>query len=243
VTIGGICVVKDEEEWIYYAISSIKPYVDRFIVVDGGSTDRTMSEIRRAGITPSIIGGTLTEKRNAAAELTGCDWIWWIDGDEVWTNKDAESVVEYIKIYADNPDISILRPHLYRFIGDRFHYDIQRYSMSRIYRNCDVKMYGKSFPHCCDALARSEEDLDIVKGPYTVEARVDKPYVLQIDATFYHYAECGSLLHRKSKWYNYIRSAFPHNDDRWVLEKLQTVKWGVSSDRRPFLGPQPEVFG
>ena len=45
-TVGGICVVKNEERWIYYAIRSIQLLVDKFVVIDNGSTDRTITEIR-----------------------------------------------------------------------------------------------------------------------------------------------------------------------------------------------------
>lgn len=242
-TIGGISVIRNEQDWVYYSLKSIQDYVDNFIVIENGSTDRTVPEILRAGITPLYRDGSVAELRNEAASLTGCDWTWWIDGDEVWCNEDAERVVKYIKMYDDNPDVSILDFSLIRFVGDRFHWDGETsYRMPRVYRNSDVRMYGKSFPHCCDALARCEDDLDIVKGPYTTEAKVDKPYIMGVDCTFHHYAECGSYLHRKAKWYNYIKSSCPDNSASWIMQKLDGVKWGVDSKKVPWHGAQPEVF-
>ena len=241
-TIGGVCVVKNEDRWIRYALNSIKEYVEPFIVIDNGSTDRTVPEIKRAGITPLIKEGTVKDLRNFAADKTMCDWIWWIDGDEVWCKEEAEKVVEAIMEYKADESVSILNPQLYRFIGDRFHYDGKTYRMPRIYRNKDVRMYGQSFPRAIDALARKESDLKQVQGKFTVEVRVDEPYIKEIDATFYHYSECNTLLDRTRKWWGYIHGSNPSHPGNKLLEMVYKQDWGIHSEYKSFIGVQPEVF-
>lgn len=39
-------IVKNEDQFIWYAISSVLPYVDKFIIFDTGSTDKTVEIIR-----------------------------------------------------------------------------------------------------------------------------------------------------------------------------------------------------
>jgi glycosyltransferase involved in cell wall biosynthesis len=241
-SIGGICVVRNEQNFIYYALKSILPFVNGMVVIDNCSTDRTVAEIKRAGVDPLVMEGTVAELRNKAADIVDCDWVWWIDGDEVWPTEEAEKVVRYTDRYAEDESVSILQPRLLRFIGDRFHYDrCTVYSMPRIYKHKDVRMYGKSFPFCVDALARDASHLKIIDG-LIKEARVDEDYIVPIDATFYHYAECGSLLHRKTKWFRYIQSSNANASTSDVMERLRGATWGVSSPSFPFNGPQPEVF-
>lgn len=242
-TVGGICIVCNEERWIYYALKSIQEYIDKFVVIDNLSTDRTVSEIIRLGITPIQKAGTVKDLRNEAAELTGCDWVWWIDGDEVWEDIQAVKARACIDAYDRNKDISILNCQLLRFIDDRFHYDGQIYRMPRIYRNSDVKMYGQSFPRAIDALARKEEDLKPYQGRFTMEVRVEEDYIKDSDACFFHYAECNTLLDRQRKWYGYIKGSNPDLPHEKILEMVYQQDWGITSQSIPFLGEQPEVFG
>jgi len=241
-TVGGICVVRNEERWVYYALKSISRYVDNFVIIDNMSTDRTPYEIGRARLEFSRKEGTVKDLRNEAAKLTGCDWIWWIDGDEVWCENSADVVMKSITKYNDDSSVSILNTQLYRFIDDRFHYDGRIYRMPRIYRNADVKMYGQSFPRAIDALARQEDDLKQFVGKHTTEVRVEEPYIVDIDATFYHYAECNTLLDRKRKWYGYIKGSNPDASSSKLLDMLDQQVWGVNSDKMVFKGIQPEVF-
>ena len=48
-------IVKNEDQWVFYAINSVLPYVDELIITDTGSTDHTL-ELIRSIHSPKIIG-------------------------------------------------------------------------------------------------------------------------------------------------------------------------------------------
>lgn len=239
-TVGGICVVRNCEQWVRYSLESIKSFVDTFVVIDNLSTDRTPVEIARTGIPFETKDGTVADLRNYAADKTGCDWIWWIDGDEVWCNAEAKKVVEAIKFFDSKKDVSILEFKQHRFVEDRVKMESPKVvgTMPRVYRHADVRMWGKSFPVAMDALARSEEHLEVVHGAYHTEVRVNQPYIRLVDAMFYHYAECNTLLDRCRKWYGYIKgsgSLAPFAD-------MEKQVWGIDTPYSTFVQKQPEVF-
>jgi len=240
--LGGMCVVKNQDDYVYYAIKSVLPYVDRMVVFVNDGNDRTYQEAMRAGAEVYKKTGQLADLRNEAADMLNCDWVWWFDGDEVWPQESAMKVRDVVSSYDKDLDTSILSVKLVRFVDDRFHWDGQTHAMPRIYRHKDVKMYGKGFPACVDALARREEDLEIVYGETHNEARVPQPYIKDVDLLYYHYAECNTLLQRKQKWYGYISSS---NDDGFAknFKRLQQQRWGIEHQSRAWQGPQPEVFG
>jgi len=239
--LGIISVVKNEEKWVYYSLSSLRPLLDmgaKYCIIDGNSTDRTQAEIKRAGFNFETSDEDLVTLRNRAADTIGTDWIWWIDADEVWTTDNLNKVLKEIKNCPDH--ISILNSKYIRFVGDRYHYDGIEYRMPRIYKK-RVRMYGKSFPVALDALAESEDHLEIVKLGNVYEARNNKEYIKDIDATFYHYAECNTRLDRMRKWYGYIKNSNKTTHD-YTIKKLYEQKWGINSTKFPFDGEQPEVF-
>ena len=40
------CLIKNEERWVWYALQSVLPYVDKILVWDTGSTDNTVEIIK-----------------------------------------------------------------------------------------------------------------------------------------------------------------------------------------------------
>jgi len=82
----SLCVIaRNEEASLARCLASAAPFVDELVVVDTGSTDRTV-EIARAG--GAVVGhftwcDDFAAARNAALELAGGDWILSLDADEV----------------------------------------------------------------------------------------------------------------------------------------------------------------
>jgi glycosyltransferase involved in cell wall biosynthesis len=97
-------IVKNEDQWVYYAIQSVLSYVDEFLIVDTGSTDHTVEIIRsikskKIKFTESQVTtpGDMTKLRNSQIQETKSDWIWLVDGDEIYPKSVAEEVVTSIK--------------------------------------------------------------------------------------------------------------------------------------------------
>lgn len=244
--VAGMMVVKNMEKWVYYAVKSLN-FLDKFFIIDNGSTDRTVSEIQRAGVEPEIVcepDTTLLELRNRIIDrCQSYDWVWWADGDEVWPSSSCSEALAEMQKYVRDDSISILQPKNIRFIGDRFRAeDAFAAHMPRIFKPKRVRMYGKSFPYAQDALAEKAEHLDPFYGLHTTEVRVDRPYVVNINASFHHYTCCNTYLERFGKWFRYIASSHPDESFEQIMERMKTQDWGVREKSTEYHGVIPGVF-
>ncbi len=91
-------IVKDEENNIERALSSIKPYVDEIIVVDTGSTDRTVELARK--YTDKIYfhewKNDFSEARNNSLKYPTCEWVLIYDADEE-VREDFTGIREFLQ--------------------------------------------------------------------------------------------------------------------------------------------------
>ncbi len=117
-------VVKNEDQWVWYAIKSVLPYVDQFLITDTGSSDNTLMLIKSINSPKIELSSTvitrpsqLTQIRNDQIKATKGDWIWIIDGDEVYTSSLCEEIVDYINDLKIN-GIAVRR---YDLLGDVYH--------------------------------------------------------------------------------------------------------------------------
>ncbi len=78
-------IVKDEEEFLPQCLKSVEKLVDEIIVVDTGSTDRTMEIARKfdANVIETDWIDDFSAVRNISFEAAAGDWILWLDADEV----------------------------------------------------------------------------------------------------------------------------------------------------------------
>jgi glycosyltransferase involved in cell wall biosynthesis/Tfp pilus assembly protein PilF len=83
-TISCCMIVKNEEAFLKQCLESVKDYVDEIIIVDTGSTDRTV-EIAR-NYTNKVYfhpwEDSFSKARNQALSYVTCDWVFQIDADE-----------------------------------------------------------------------------------------------------------------------------------------------------------------
>ncbi|MBI1756585.1 MAG: glycosyltransferase [Fimbriimonas ginsengisoli] len=77
-------IVRDEERNLGRCLASLKGLVDRIVVVDTGSTDRTVEIATKHGATIGHFEwcDDFAAARNAALDLATGDWALWIDADE-----------------------------------------------------------------------------------------------------------------------------------------------------------------
>jgi hypothetical protein len=82
-------IVKDEELTLPRTLASVRPHIDRFVILDTGSTDRTREVIRRelAGVPGEIFEEPFVDfstSRNRALELAGegTEFVMWLDADD-----------------------------------------------------------------------------------------------------------------------------------------------------------------
>ncbi|KKP59937.1 MAG: Glycosyl transferase family 2 [Candidatus Gottesmanbacteria bacterium GW2011_GWA1_34_13] len=149
-------LVKNEEQWIWYAINSVINRVDQIIIYDTGSCDNTIKiieSINNGKIKLTKAGEINSEKlidlRNKQIEETNTDWFLILDGDEVWpeitikelVNKllQVNSIVNAIVVPAILPlgDLYHYQPEnagKYNILGRTGHYNIRCYRKTNKYR-------------------------------------------------------------------------------------------------------------
>src|SRR3989344_3752116 len=97
-------LVKNEERYIWYAVMSVIDYVDRILIWDTGSTDKTfeiVEEIKK--LYPDKVDfrevgnvdiNQFTIIRNKMLDRTNSDWFMILDGAEVWWKGSISEIVK-----------------------------------------------------------------------------------------------------------------------------------------------------
>src|SRR4051812_44373486 len=85
-------IVKDEEEMLPRCLDAVREAVDEIVIVDTGSTDRTVeiAESFGANVIHREWSGDFSEARNASFDAASGDWILYLDADEVLVKEDVE---------------------------------------------------------------------------------------------------------------------------------------------------------
>lgn len=129
-TIWGHTIVKNEDRYLWFALKSVIEYLDKLIIYDTGSTDKTVEIIQllqrdypkkiifeqKGGVNP--LG--FTRLRQEMLEKTDSDWFILVDGDEVWWKKSIEDEVDIIK--SSQNDLYALVNPVINLVGDIYHY-------------------------------------------------------------------------------------------------------------------------
>ena len=108
--ISACVITKNEEENIVRNINSYKAYVDEIIVVDTGSTDKTVGVAKSLGATVyhfEWVDDFASAKNYALDKATG-EWIIFMDADEYIDKNTASILREKIQLYTSNNHIDAI---------------------------------------------------------------------------------------------------------------------------------------
>lgn len=83
-TLSLCLIVRDEEEHLAACLGAAAPAADEIVVVDTGSTDRTVEIAERFGarVLHAPWNDSFSEPRNAALDAASGDWVLFLDADE-----------------------------------------------------------------------------------------------------------------------------------------------------------------
>jgi glycosyltransferase involved in cell wall biosynthesis len=132
-TIWAHTLVKNEERYLWFAVSSVVDYVDKMLLWDTGSTDKTIDIIKalkrkysqkiNTRFIKEINPVSFTEYRQEMLEETKSDWFIIVDGDEVWWD---EGIAKITKIMKGHRDTESIVNRYYNIIGDIYHYQDEK---------------------------------------------------------------------------------------------------------------------
>lgn len=122
----SIILTRDEEKNIATCIGRLKGLAARIVVVDSGSTDRTMDIARELGaeVYEHQPYGDYASQFNWAIENTGIstEWIMRVDADEFWTPELCREVEGLLAEHARDDVNGILTESIFYFLGRRINH-------------------------------------------------------------------------------------------------------------------------
>ncbi len=114
-TISACMMVKNEEELLPGCLDSIRDWVDEIIVIDTGSTDKTVeiAESYGAKVFHQPWEGNFSKHRNYSLDNATCDWIFIIDADERFVIEDLPALRRLIS----QDDVNIISINVFNVYG------------------------------------------------------------------------------------------------------------------------------
>lgn len=150
-------LVKNEERWLWFAVNSVIPYVDRVLLWDTGSTDKSLEiekelvkkykskiDFRQMG---EVDAFGFTKVRQEMLDNSDCDWVMILDGDEVWWKENIKRAVEIIKRRGRELDSLVHR--YYNLVGDIYHYqgeEAGRYMIDGKKGHLTIRFFNREIP-------------------------------------------------------------------------------------------------
>lgn len=148
-------LVKNEAVYLWYAATSVLPFVDKMLLWDTGSTDETfeiIKEIKKAyknKVEINTIGNVdivqFSKVRNEMLKNTKEDWVLIVDGDEVWWDNEIRLITDTMKRSKYETIVSTYT----NVIGDIYHYQDEsahHYSIDNIRGALNVRAFRTDIP-------------------------------------------------------------------------------------------------
>jgi len=217
-TLAVCMITKNEEEWLLGSLKSLAPIADKLVVVDSGSTDRTVEYAKEFGAEIRTIDfDNFSHARNASLEGLKEDWVFWMDADERLVG--SENIPPYLQS-AIFEGYAIKQNHLMMDVDKSFDLPI------RLFRRRDqYKFVGLVHEHCEDTS----------RGSYDNEIR--PTLVLDtVDIAHYGYLnEAGRRQKCSFRNMDLLRRDIEENGNNgrmltWVLvlrDYINIVKWRI----------------
>lgn len=218
-TIWGNTLVKNEDRFIYFTLMSVIDYLDKLLVWDSGSTDKTVDIIKEiiklkpGKILFQEIGrvdeNSFTLARQQMLDETKGDWLFVLDGDEVWWQDSIKKVVKTINKEGNKLDL-IVNPY-YAVVGDIYHYQEEeagQYHLMGRKGHLNVRAINRKIPGLHVEKPYGQEGYFDKRGK-AVQNR-DQRRQAFLDAPYLHFS-------------NIRRSSLPGGDQR-VMQRNRKIR-------------------
>lgn len=166
-------IVNNEENFIWFAIMSVVDYVDKILVWDTGSDDKTVEIIKEVikgkggkvefkGV-GKVDKNEFSRMRQRMLEESHCDWILILDGDEIWWEQSIKKLKKIIDETGERIDGVVVPMKVP--VGDIYHFQEEAAGQ--------YKISGRKGHLSLRAINKKIEGLH-VDWPYGKESFLDK---------------------------------------------------------------------
>ena len=113
-------IVRDEERVLGACLESVSPWVDEIIVVDTGSTDRTVEIAQKAGakVFDFPWRDDFSAARNESIRHATGDWIFWMDADDTIPPESGQKLHDLVRLAEHRVTGFIMQVHIPPAPGD-----------------------------------------------------------------------------------------------------------------------------
>lgn len=228
-------LVKNEEHYLWYTVMSVIEHVDKILLWDTGSTDKTveiikeLQKIKGEKIDFKEVGSVdpeqFTRVRQEMLDQTKSDWFLILDGDEVWWEK---SIKEVVKTIQEEDNLEMIVSPYYNIVGDIYHYQEEsagRYQIDERHGHINIRAVNRNIKGLHFEKPHGQQGL--YDGDGVLIQDRSKKYRKFVDTPYMHFT-------------NMIRSS-SYQDDLNVPKRLSKYKYEIG-----ILFPNnfkyPEVF-
>ena len=160
-TISVCLIVKNEEKVLKRCLDSVKSFADEIIIVDTGSTDNTIDIAKK--YTSKIYNfewrDDFSMARNYGLKYAKCDYIMWIDADDVIDKKNIKKIINLKQNL--KYETYMLK---YQVAFDNNGKPTFEYYRERIVKNCDSAKFNGFVHECITPFGRIEYTDIVIKN-------------------------------------------------------------------------------
>lgn len=154
--IVGNCLVKNEDRYLWFAVKSVIDYLDTLLIWDTGSSDKTLEiikllqdeypkkiEFKEIG---EVNAQEFSKIRQKMLEKTEGDWLFILDGDEVWWEDSFKKVIKATK---ETKDVEVVATPYYSVVGDIYHHQEEaagRYNLAGKKGHLNIRFMNMKIP-------------------------------------------------------------------------------------------------
>lgn len=202
-------IVNNEENFIWFALMSVVDWVDKILVWDSGSTDKTVDIIKEAvkiktdKIKFKEVGTVdkfkFSQMRQEMLEQSDCDWLLILDGDEIWWEESIKKLRKVIEEKGKAIDGVVVPMKV--AVGDVYHLQEEKAGK--------YKLLGREGHLSLKAINRKIPGLHVT-GPYGEEGYFDgdeksvqtREKIIFLEAPFLHLTHLPRSLQKRpfDKW-------------------------------------------
>lgn len=220
-TLSVCLIVKNEEDVIEKCLNSLTPFADEICVYDTGSTDNTVNLCKAIDKVKVVEGEWRNDfawARNQSFQMATCDYIMWVDADDVV----APECQEYLKKFKEDGMSNWDQIYImYRYHVDENNQDKLHFYRERILKRILYPIWNGRIHETCHLTATQD-----IKSTYIPVTDCYVSHYKCKDAgdrnlNIFRDMDQKNEIYRGRDWFYYGNELFEHNLFDEALEKYK----------------------